>query len=85
METFEESLQRKYNELTADTIRELLFKVEDCIRIENAEKSHTEETFLVASIFKVVIKSNRLTFKQWKSLNWYVEKKLRVKTPVKTF
>ena len=56
METFEESLQRKYNELTADTIRELLFKVEDCIRIENAEKSHTEETFLVASIFKVVIK-----------------------------
>jgi hypothetical protein len=85
METFEESLQRKYNELTAETIRELLSNVKNYLSIESVDNSHTEESFLVASISKVVIKSNRLTFKQWKSLNWYVVKKLRDTTPVKTF
>ena len=85
METFEESLQRQYNELNAETIRELLTKVKHYLYIESMDKSHTEESVLVASISKVVIKSNRLTFKQWKSLNWFVVKKLRSETPVKTF
>jgi hypothetical protein len=85
METFEESLQRKYNELNAETIRELLTNVKNYLSIESRDNSHTEESFLVSSISKVVIKSNRLTFKQWKSLNWFVVKKLRDVTPVKTF
>jgi hypothetical protein len=85
METFEESLQRQYNELNAETIRELLSKVKNYLYLESMDNSHTEESVLVASISKVVIKSNRLTFKQWKSLNWFVVKKLRDNTPVKTF
>jgi hypothetical protein len=85
METFEESLQRQYNDLNAETIRELLTNVKNYLYIESRDNSHTEESFLVASISKVVIKSNRLTFKQWKSLNWFVVKKLRDVTPVKTF
>jgi hypothetical protein len=85
METFEESLQRQYNELNAETIRELLTKVKNYLYLESMDNLHTEESFLVASISKVVIKSNRLTFKQWKSLNWFVVKKLRSATPVKTF
>jgi len=85
METFQESLQRQYNELNAETIRELLTKVKNYLYLESMDNLHTEESVLVASIFKVVIKSNRLTFKQWKSLNWFVAKKLRDNTPVKTF
>ena len=85
METFEESLQRQYNELNAETIRELLHKVKSYLYLESMDNLHTDESVLVASISKVVIKSNRLTFKQWKSLNWFVVKKLRDVTPVKTF